>query len=180
MPLLVWRFITLMLTALSMGLAFCHLLERPARLGWDGALWTTVTAAPGGLYRGFGTIGAVLEVGAVLAAIVLVVLARARRAAFLGSLVGAVLLVASLVAWWVLVAPVNAQIATWSAAALPADWQAWRDQWENGHAVRAVLQIAGLAALILSVLADRQQDPLAMSADAAAKRLGVPSRAMRR
>ncbi len=30
----VWRFVTLILTALSAGLALCHLMEMPARLNY--------------------------------------------------------------------------------------------------------------------------------------------------
>jgi hypothetical protein len=35
---------------------------------------------------------------------------------------------------------------------LPADWIGLRDQWEYGHAARAVLQIIALGALVFSVL----------------------------
>jgi hypothetical protein len=35
------------------------------------------------------------------------------------------------------------------------DWAAWRAQWEAGHAVSAVLQLAGFAALLLSVVIGR-------------------------
>jgi len=36
------RFVTIMLTALSMGAAFAHLLEMPAKRNYDGRLWLRV------------------------------------------------------------------------------------------------------------------------------------------
>lgn len=154
-----WRLVTILLTALTMGLAFCHLMEMPARLEWDAALWVTATA-PGGLYRMFGTIGAVIDIGAWIAAVVLVFLVRARpRRVFWLTAVGAALLVVAHVAWWLFVAPVNAEIAGWTPETIPAEWTGWRDQWEFTHAVRAVLQIGALAALLLSVLVETVVEP---------------------
>ena len=43
MFLTIWRFTTIMLMALTMGMAFCHLLEMPVRLTWDATLWITTT-----------------------------------------------------------------------------------------------------------------------------------------
>ena len=37
-----WRFITIMFAALSMGMALCHLLEIPAKMTYDKALWLTL------------------------------------------------------------------------------------------------------------------------------------------
>jgi hypothetical protein len=37
---------------------------------------------------------------------------------------------------------------------MPADWTRVRDQWETTHAVRFALQLAGLSALLLSVIAE--------------------------
>ncbi len=37
-----WRFVTIMLAALTMGMALCHLLEMPAKMTYDGALWLTL------------------------------------------------------------------------------------------------------------------------------------------
>jgi hypothetical protein len=42
MVLQTWRFITLILAALSMGRAFCHTLELPAKLQYDGSLYLTL------------------------------------------------------------------------------------------------------------------------------------------
>ncbi|MGE0821230.1 MAG: hypothetical protein AB7G75_10315 [Candidatus Binatia bacterium] len=146
-----WRFLTIMLTALTTGMAFCHLLEMPARLTWNATLWVTTTV-PGGLYRLFGTVGAVIDVGSWLTAVILVVLVRHRPAAFRWTLAGAGLLVTAHILWWLFVFPVNTEIATWTIESVPANWEQWRAQWEYTHAIRAILQILGVAALLWSAL----------------------------
>jgi hypothetical protein len=59
------RFITIMLTAFSLSAAFAHLLEMPAKLTYDGALWLYLLQT---LYPLFGRISGVCEIGAVVAA----------------------------------------------------------------------------------------------------------------
>ena len=46
-----WRFITMVLAALDMGMAFSHVLEMPAKMRVDGRLWLTFQQR---LYRAFG------------------------------------------------------------------------------------------------------------------------------
>jgi hypothetical protein len=58
------------------------------------------------------------------------------------------------VIWWIFINPVNAEVSTWVPDAIPADWMRYRSQWEYTHAARAVLQIMGLSALVISVLAE--------------------------
>ena len=144
-----------MFTALSMGMALCHLLEMPAKMTYDGALWLRLLQT---LYGAFGTIGAFIEVGAVITAVVLAILVRRRRPAFGWTLLGALCLVAAHLAWWVWVAPVNATMAPLTPETLPADWMRLRDQWEYTHAARAVLQIIALGALVLSILVETPTD----------------------
>ena len=146
-----WRTITIMLAALSMGMAFCHLLEMPAKMTYDGALWLTLLQT---LYGAFGTIGAFIEVGAVVTVVALAFLVHRRRPAFAWTLLGAFCLVAAHAAWWVWVAPVNAILAPLTPDTLPADWMALRDQWEYTHAARAVLQMIALGALVFSILVE--------------------------
>jgi hypothetical protein len=155
MLLRTWRLITIMFTALSMGMAFCHLLEMSAKMTYDGALWLTLLQT---LYRAFGTVGAFIEVGAVLTAVVLAFLVRQRRPAFGWTLLGALCLVAAHVAWWVWVAPVNATMAPLTPETLPADWTRLREQWEYTHAARAVLQIFALGIFVFSILVETSTD----------------------
>ena len=142
---------TVLLTALSMGLALSHLLEMPAKMSYDGRLWLTLSHT---LYGPFGTYGAVFEVGAVLASAALAFLVRKRGTTFRWTLIGAALMVATHAIFWIQVAPVNAQTAQMTPDALPAGWQDLRAQWEYGHAARAVLQILALTALTMSLLVE--------------------------
>jgi hypothetical protein len=73
---------------------------------------------------------------------------------------GALLLFAlALVLWWVLVYPVNVELAKWVNGPVPSDWTSYRARWEWGHAIISVLELAGFAALIGSVLADTPRSP---------------------
>ena len=151
----IWRLLTIMLTALSMGTALCHLLEMPAKITYEGALWLTLLQT---LYPpAFGTIGAFFEVGAVVTAVVLAFLVR-RRPAFGWTLLGALCLVVAHAAFWIWVAPVNATMSPLTPETLPADWMRLRNQWEYTHAARAVLQIVALGALVFSILVEIPTD----------------------
>jgi hypothetical protein len=152
------RFVVPLVAALSMATTLAHLLEMPARLAWDAPLWIATTVT-GGLFRMFGSVGAMFEVGAVVLAAVLAWQLRGLGRAFGLALAGAVLLVAAHLLFWLLVAPVNAEIATWTPGVFPADWASWRAQWEYSHALRALLQIAGFAALLGSALAELRRAP---------------------
>lgn len=92
MPVRRWRLLTIMLTALSLGPALGHLLELPAKMTYEGALWLKVSQT---LYATFGTVGAVFEVVAVVATVVLVMMVWQRRPAFGWTIVAPVCLIAS-------------------------------------------------------------------------------------
>jgi uncharacterized membrane protein len=149
----IWRFLTIMLTALSTGMSFCHLLELPPRVFYfDAQLWITVTTK--GLYYLFGTVGAVIEVGSVLTALVLTFLVRGRGSAFYLTLGGAISVVLALALWIAFVAPVNAELAKWTPTAFPENWAHYRNQWEYTHAINAIIKIIGLSLLVCSILVE--------------------------
>jgi Domain of unknown function (DUF1772) len=161
MFLRMWRFITLILAALNMGLAFCHLMEMPAKMQYDASLYATIN---NNLYLTFGSApGIAIEIGSIVAAVGLVFLVRQRRLSFPSTLIGAICLLAAQVIWWVFIAPVNAEIRTWTSATVPADWTQLRNQWEYAHASRFVLQLLGLSALTLSII---RETPVEQSAPA--------------
>ena len=147
-----WRLVTILLAALSMGTVLCHLLEMPAKLTYTGALWLTLLQT---LYPPlFGKVGAFFEVGAIVSAWILAYLLRLRRSAFIWTVAGALCLLVAHAAFWLWIAPVNSTMAPLTPDTLPADWMTLRDQWEFTHTARAILQFAGLAALICSVLVE--------------------------
>src|SRR5436190_22172829 len=145
------RFLTIMLTALSLSAAFAHLLEMPAKLAYDGGLWLNLLQT---LYPTFGKVSGVCEIGAVVAAWVLVVAIRNRPRAFRWTLLAASCLAVTHAIFWIWVAPVNAALVPLSPETLPPDWAHLRDQWEFAHASRAILQVLALAALVISILAE--------------------------
>lgn len=147
----VLRFFTIMLTALSLSAAFAHLLEMPAKLTYDGVLWINLLQT---LYPMFGRVSGVCEIGAVIAALVLVVAIRKHGRAFRWTLLAALCLVATHAIFWIWVAPVNAVLVPLSPETLTPDWVRLRNQWEFAHATRAVLQIIALAALVISILVE--------------------------
>ncbi len=145
-----WRLIAIVFAALTMGTAFCHALEFPAKLGYDGALYTRINTS---LYWGFGHIGGFIEAATVfLAAPVLTLLVRKRRPSFGWTLVGTVCFALAFIVFVVFTEPMNRQIFQWLAESVPADWTRVRNQWEYSHIARFVLQLIGLGALVLSIL----------------------------
>lgn len=145
-----WRLLTIMFAALSMGTVLCHLMEMPAKVNFDGALWLTLLHK---LYPPtFGTIGAFFEVGAIVTSLLLAYLVRRRWQTFAWTLAGALCLLVAHAGFWLWIAPVNATMAVLTPDTLPTDWTRLRDQWEFTHAARAILQIAALGALVFAVL----------------------------
>lgn len=154
MVLRVWRFVAIMLAALTLGLGFCHLMQLPSRMAWDQYLWVGSTVQ-GGLYATFGSVGAVIDVATVIALALLAYFVREHgRPGFRLALLAAVLFALALVLWWVLVYPVNVELAKWVNGPVPADWTDYRARWEWGHAIIAVAELVGFAALVAAVLAD--------------------------
>ena len=145
------RFITLMFVALSMAMAFSHLLQMQPRMSFDAELWRNTQT----MYQFFGPpVGAVIEIGAVVFCVLLTLVVLRRRPAFQWTLLCALCMIAALGAWWFFVNPVNQAMVNWTATTMPADWQWFRAQWEYTHAVRAVLQILGFSALLISTLVE--------------------------
>lgn len=132
-----WRFVTLILTALSAGMAFCHVVEMPPKLNYAPALCSRVTKIEG-TYRLFGPpVGPSIEGGALLKAVVtLSILVRKRRPAFAPTRVGAARVAAVQVAWWLFVVPVNSQTVNRASESLPANVAELCDKWEYPHAAR--------------------------------------------
>jgi hypothetical protein len=58
--------------------------------------------------------------------------------------------------------PANLAFATWTPDTMPADWPRYRASWEYGHAVRAVLGVVALCALIAAMLAETPRDQTAL------------------
>ena len=146
------QFVTIMLVALLAGLAFAHVLERPAKMQYSGDLYVALQRA---LYVQWGppNVGAILELAAIVATGILAYLVRRQRRALWLTLVAAVvLLLAFPVVFFWLVAPANAAFRGGIGDPLPANWSTMRDRWELGHMLRFGLQLVGVGALVASVV----------------------------
>jgi len=142
-----WRFITMVLAALDMGMAFSHVLEMPAKMRVDGRLWLTFQQR---LYRALGTVGAVVEIGAVITSAALSFLIRGQQPGSRLAVAGAACLGAAFVVWVGFVNPVNRRVGRWTVQSIPGDWKRWRARWEYAHTTRFVLQLLGFSLLLLS------------------------------
>lgn len=150
-----WRFIALILAALAMGMHLAHVLELGPKLQWDAELYFPVQTT---LYKLFGTIGPLIEIGALIFVSILAFLVRNRQPAFKLTLTSAVMIVLALIVWAVFVMPANAHIIPWLATqTIPVDWTRWRDQWQFAQAGIFVLHLIGFGALIRSVLVETSE-----------------------
>lgn len=150
-----WQFVTIILVALLVGLAFAHVLERPAKMQYSGDLYVTLQRT---LYVQWGppNIGGFLEPAAIVATCVLAFLVRRQRLAlWLTSLLAAALLLAFPVVFFWLVAPANAAFRGAVGNVLPANWLDMRDSWELGHTLRFALQLLGFSALVAPLVWDK-------------------------
>jgi hypothetical protein len=148
-----WRFLTLLLAALGLTMGAAHVLELPPKMGYDAQLYTAVTST---LYRLFGLVGSIFQVGSILTAVVLAWLVRGRRS-FRLTVAGALALVVSLGLWAAIVQPVNAEwghILRADPGAAPAAYLRLRDRWEYGHVAAVAAWLIGFGCLVLSVLTE--------------------------
>jgi hypothetical protein len=151
MYLLTWRFITLILVALGLTMGAAHLLELPPKMQYDAEMYAAVTST---LYRLFGSVGAFIQVVSILAAAILTFLVRFRPA-FRLTLFATLCLIFSLILWFILVAPVNAewlQVIESTPELIPKAYLQLRERWEYGHVAAFIAWFCGFCLLVLSVL----------------------------
>ena len=151
-----WSTLTLILTALSLGPSFAHVLEAPPRLAvWPPELWIDATVRHG-QFALFRLVGAPVDVAAIVAAVVLAVMYRGGPG-FGASVAAAAQLALGLAAWFALVAPANTILAGWAAGAAPSDFASVRMRWETGHMVVAALKLLAFAAMAWAVAGARTE-----------------------
>jgi hypothetical protein len=122
-----WRFVTILLVALLMGLAFAHVLERPAKMQYDATLYITLQKT---LYVAWGppNVGGILEPAAILATISLAfILRKSKRPFWITLSSGAALLLAFPVVFYVFVAPANEVFLAAPPGSIPANWMEMRE-----------------------------------------------------
>jgi len=138
------RFSSLLFTALASAPALAHLLELPNKIDLPAAQYLLAQQ----LYRGWALLGVV--VWAALLSTLMLTLALGRASREFRLALAAFLCVAGAHSiFWLLTYPANTATANWTM--LPENWEALRRQWEYSHAAGAVLNLAALIMLILSV-----------------------------
>jgi hypothetical protein len=146
-------FSAILLAALAMGMHLAHVLELPAKLQLDITLYLPVQT---NLYKLFGTIGPVLEIGALIAISILAYRLRGRGPVFTRTAFSAGMIVLALLTWVLVVLPANGHISQWQVDVFPDNWTRWRDQWQFGQAGIFFLHLIGFSSLLLSVIPEDQ------------------------
>lgn len=139
-------FVTLLLAILAFAPSFGHALEAINKLGLDREAYLTAQR----LYDGWALLGIVVYAAIGFTA-ALVVALRRRGLSLAGALTALILQIWAQVVFWIFTWPANAATDQWTV--MPPDWMALRAQWEYAHVTGAVLNLAAVIALILSLLA---------------------------
>jgi len=82
---------------------------------------------------------------------------KTKNVYFYCILTALVLFLAALLITLMVEVPIDNQIRTWTAATVPADWEAIRDRWENYHTLRTFLSLGSVAFFILAILNKRNR-----------------------
>ena len=149
------RFLQLLaavLVALVLATTFAHVLELPAKLGYDASLYVQIQKS---LYRQWGppAPAGFLEPVAIVVVVVLAMMTHRNRPAFRFAVAAAVLLLLAfpLLYFW-RVEPANEYFRTLLAdSAVPSDWSSWRLRWETGQAARFVAHLTAFILLMGSL-----------------------------
>jgi len=143
-------FIALFFVAVTLGPALAHLLELPNKINLTREEYLTVQQ----IYRGWALLGFVVA-GALLSTLVLTIMVRHQRQAFVFALIAFLCIVGTQVVFWTYTYPTNQVTNNWTI--LPENWKELRRQWEYSHATSAGLNLLALVGVILSVLAREGQ-----------------------
>jgi hypothetical protein len=138
-----------MLTAAALVPGGAHLLALANKIGLPQDQYFIVQ----GIYRGWALLGMVL-IGALAANVILAVLQREDRIAFLLAAAAALSIALTLVIFFTWTFPANQATDNWTF--VPPNWRQLRLQWEYSHAVNAVITFVGLFCVTLSVQSARR------------------------
>jgi hypothetical protein len=150
------RYVAVILAALSLGLAFGHLLEIDGKLRLDAETWLAVQQQ---LYVGSGMVGIAVQFGAAAAAALLAWMLRHRYLVLGLTLAATICLIAQLGVWLLVNQPIDADTGRWTAQTLPVNWHDYRNAWEAAHVSRAGLDFLALTALVVGLLVEGERLP---------------------
>lgn len=154
--MLFWSVLAAAVAALSLGPSLAHVLESGPRLYvWSPELWREATVF-NQQFKLFAVIGAPLDIAAIVVLAVFAFMLHGDDPAFGFALGATVLFAFALIAWFLIVSPANAVLATWTPGSIPGDFDAVRWRWEAGHMVVAGLKLAGFVLLACSLVTMRR------------------------
>lgn len=141
-------FIAIILTAIALVPGGAHLLSLPNKIALPQEQYFVTQS----IYNGWAFLGIVL-IGAILADLGLAIVLRQQPGPFRLALTGFVLMLASLVIFFIWTFPTNQATANWTT--VPENWEALRRQWEYSHAVNSLVTFAALCCIVLASLSAR-------------------------
>ena len=139
------QFAAIMFTVLALVPGGAHLLELRNKMALDRDRYLIVQR----IYRGWALAGFAL-MGALVATLWLALLSRSQTLPRVFSSAAFLLLLATLITFFVWVYPVNKATAQWTVAG--DDFERMRVQWEYTHAVNAMLTLLAVCATVAAGL----------------------------
>ncbi|MVA97238.1 DUF1772 domain-containing protein [Nitratireductor sp. CAU 1489] len=139
------QFLSIILIAIYMVPQAAHLIEYPGKIIMDREAYFAVQQ----IYAGWSYAAFVLF-GALAATLALAFFSRTQTLPALLASLAFVLMAAVLIVFLTRVAPMNAVTEQWTI--LPQAWRPVRAQWENGHAINAVITFLALLSATLAAL----------------------------
>ena len=146
MPANIIRFILMVVLALVAGTMFGILVGfNPASLSALAYIEQQQNAI-----RSFNTLLPVMGAACILLTATLAIMSKGDSRGRYLLVAAAILMVVAALVTRFCNQPINAVVMTWSVQAPPANWMQQRDNWWHWHMVRS---LAGIAALVLTVIA---------------------------
>jgi hypothetical protein len=139
------RTLVLIIAFLATCAPIAHLLELPSKLTLDGPLWLSVQQ---NLYRGWNFLSGPVEVVALVGCLALFFFSRRESEHRTAYLIAAACYLSMILYFFLFNDWVNATLAHWTAATLPADWTKYRLKWETGHALAALFSVIAFVTLL--------------------------------
>jgi hypothetical protein len=144
------RFLSVISIAFCLVPSGAHFFELPNKMLLSAAEYMTVQR----IYAGWAFFGIAIVIALLLTAMHTFIV-RADRARFVLSLLAFLCLTATQAIFWIFTYPMNVTSKNWTVT--PENFEAARRQWEYSHAVSAVLTLAALVAITLSVLVNERE-----------------------
>lgn len=139
------QFFSIILIAAYMVPQAAHLIGYPGKMAMDRGAYFAVQQ----IYSGW-SLSAIPLFGAILATLALAFFTRTQPVPAVLDAAAFVLMLAVLILFFLFVAPMNTATQQWTT--LPVNWEPIRAQWENGHAINAVITFVALVCATLSAL----------------------------